>query len=139
MKTTNALFTSCLAASLLLFAAVAQDGEQSPTPAGPQADDKPVVVNPFAEGAESDGDRMIRLFHEVEERLNRSTDLLFDASKGDLSRIDQIKGSGIDDLGNKADRRAALASLLDASASEGDHILRAIDEILEIAAQNGGS
>lgn len=139
MRTTKTLFTSCLTISLLLVGAAAQGSEQAPAPKSPQGEDKPVVINPFADQPESDGERMIRLFHEVEQRLNRSTDLLFDASKGDLSQLQQVKSSGIDDLGQKGDSRAALAGLLDASRAEGDHILRAIDEILEIAAQNGGS
>jgi len=127
---------SGIAASLLLFQVQAQEIEQS--------DDKPVVINPFQEQPESDAARMTRLFQEVEQRMNRSTELLFSASKGDLSALDQVKNSGLDDLGQDADAnsdssRAALASLLDASQKEGAQILSAIDEILKIAAENGGT
>lgn len=127
---------SGIAASLLLIQVQAQEIEQS--------DDAPVVINPFQEQPESDAARMTRLFQEVEQRMNRSTEWLFSASKGDLSALDQIKSSGLDDLGQDEDAnsdssRAALSSLLNASKNEGAQILSAIDEILEIAAKNGGT
>jgi hypothetical protein len=125
-----------IAASLLVLPALAQESEQAPG-----ADDKPVVINPFAEQPESDAERMIRLFQEVEQRMNRSTQLLFDASKGDVGALDQVQGSNLEDLGQTANAnpRAAISSLLSATQKEGAQIMSAIDEILEIAARNGGT
>ncbi|MAE47273.1 MAG: hypothetical protein CMJ86_10330 [Planctomycetes bacterium] len=127
---------ACIAVSLLVLPAQAQDGDQAP-----KVDDKPVVINPFAEQSESDAERMIRLFQEVEQRMNRSTQLLFDASKGDVGALDQVKGSNLEELGRTANAnpRAAVSSLLTASQEEGAQIISAIDEILEIAARNGGT
>ena len=126
----------CIAVGLLILPVQAQEGEQAP-----KADDKPVVINPFAEQPESDAERMIRLFQEVEQRMNRSTQLLFDASKGDVSALDQVQASNLEDLGQTANAnpRAAVSSLLTASQEEGAQIISAIDEILEIAARNGGT
>lgn len=119
---------------LLLGVASAQDGPD------------PQELNPFGPSAQeaSPRDRMIELFHEVERRMGRSTQLLFDASKGDTSQLAEVGESGLDDLrqegeGSPAgDPRAALAGLLDASRGEGREVLRAIDEILEIAESQGG-
>jgi hypothetical protein len=67
--------------------------------------------------------------------------LLFDASKGDVGALDQVQGSNLEDLGQTANAnpRAAISSLLSASQKEGAQIISAIDEILEIAARNGGT
>ena len=97
--------------------------------------------SPFRrEESTSPQDQMIELFHEVERRMSRSTELLFDASKGDVSKLDDLEASGLEDLGQDQDSsaRAAVAGLLRASKGEGQEVLRAIDEILEIAQNQGG-
>ena len=82
-------------------------------------------------------------FQKVERGLEDMNVMLFEASKGDTSRLIKAKESGIDDLLRMAENRpqgdptAALAELLYASSAEGSRVLEGIDEILEIAAKNG--
>jgi hypothetical protein len=166
-----ALWTAGLAVALLHLAptARAQDapredqdpaaGEQGVAPAGDDSEDgaspapevdKPRIEipegfdpSPFRQDEQaSPQDQMIELFHEVERRMSRSTELLFDASKGDTSKLGELGAAGLDELGQDADSsasaRAAVAGLLRASKGEGQEVLRAIDEILEIAQNQGG-
>ena len=97
---------------------------------GQEADDEAPLVeipegfdpSPFRrEESTSPQDQMIELFHEVERRMSRSTELLFDASKGDVSKLDDLEASGLEDLGQDQDSsaRAAVAGLLRASKGEG--------------------
>lgn len=149
------LRTAGLALTLLVLApaALAQDAPKvEPEPAPEQApaqDDEPRIEipegfdpSPFRrEEASSPQDQMIELFHEVERRMSRSTELLFDASKGDTSKLSEVGAAGLEDLGQDgggASARAAVAGLLRASKGEGQEVLRAIDEILEIAQNQGG-
>jgi hypothetical protein len=107
--------------------------------------EEPVEINPFnrsAQQAVSPQQEMIELFHSVERRLNNATGLLFDASKGDVSKLEDLAASGIEELLRDAPKRptganAALASLLHASKSEGDNVLEDIDKIIELANQQG--
>lgn len=122
---------SLLVTSLpLVLPALAQDGPD------------PRELNPFqGEGAAAPRDRMIELFHEVERRMGAGTELLFDASKGDTSRLAQLGEAGLQDLmqeGQQAAARASLASVLEGSRGQGREVLRAIDEILELAQSQGG-
>ena len=148
------LLTASVPAALvhLAPAAQAQDAPPAPEEAPVQeqeADDEAPLVeipegfdpSPFRrEESTSPQDQMIELFHEVERRMSRSTELLFDASKGDVSKLDDLEASGLEDLGQDQDSsaRAAVAGLLRASKGEGQEVLRAIDEILEIAQNQGG-
>lgn len=150
------LRTAGLALTLLVLApgVLAQDAPKvEPVPAPEQApaqDDEPRIEipegfdpSPFRrEEASSPQDQMIELFHEVERRMSRSTELLFDASKGDTSKLSEVGAAGLEDLGQdggeSASARAAVAGLLRASKGEGQEVLRAIDEILEIAQNQGG-
>ena len=152
------LLTASVLAALvhLAPAAQAQDAPTAPEEAPEQqedpeqlADDEGPLVeipegfdpSPFRrEESTSPQDQMIELFHEVERRMSRSTELLFDASKGDVSKLDDLEASGLEDLGQDQDSsaRAAVAGLLRASKGEGQEVLRAIDEILEIAQNQGG-
>ena len=154
------LRTAGLALTLLVLApgVLAQDAPKvepvpPPVPAPEQApaqDDEPRIEipegfdpSPFRrEEASSPQDQMIELFHEVERRMSRSTELLFDASKGDTSKLSEVGAAGLEDLGQdggeSASARAAVAGLLRASKGEGQEVLRAIDEILEIAQNQGG-
>lgn len=111
--------------------------------AAPQDIEGDDEINPFAAPqAASPQAQMIELFHSVERRLDNATVLLFDASKGDTSKLEDLAASGIEELLRDAPKRptgsnAALASLLHASKSEGDNILKDIDKIIELANQQG--
>lgn len=148
------LLTASVLAALVHLAPAAQAQDAPPAPEeapqqGQEADDEAPLVeipegfdpSPFRrEESTSPQDQMIELFHEVERRMSRSTELLFDASKGDVSKLDDLEASGLEDLGQDQDSsaRAAVAGLLRASKGEGQEVLRAIDEILEIAQNQGG-
>lgn len=86
---------------------------------------------------------MIRLFQEVEGRMNKMGSLLFDASKGETEALGKVGASGMDEIPrNPGDSSGggggALADLLNASRSEGASVLEGIDQILEIAKNQGG-
>ena len=88
---------------------------------------------------------MIRLFQEVEGRMNNVGSLLFRASKGETEALNEISNPGIDELLKKGEPQAStsgagssLASMLQVASAEGDSILTGIDKILEIANEQGG-
>ena len=97
-------------------------------------------------GAQAQDDprkQMEEAFKKVELGLEQMNQLLIEASKGDTTRLQKAKNSGIDELLKLADKRpqgdatSALSELLYASGAEGQRVLDGIDQILEIAASNG--
>ncbi|MCC7011508.1 MAG: hypothetical protein IT454_03005 [Planctomycetes bacterium] len=88
----------------------------------PAQDVKP--TNPFHAPEDDPRARMTELFKKVESRLVEIDKLLYDAGTGSGS------ASGV--------RESGIAELMQRSRSRGDEVLQGIDEILEIANQQGG-
>lgn len=127
--------------------ATAQDAGQEPGEAKPK-DEKVDLgeFNPFSKQPPAEAspqEEMIRLFQEVEGRMGTMGSLLFDASKGETEALAKVGASGLDKIPqNPQDGSSggggALADLLNASRSEGASVLEGIDQILEIAQNQGG-
>ena len=88
-------------------------------------------------------EEMINLFRDVEERMADIGSLLLDASAGDTTRLEDLQGSGMEDLLKDEEgtpqSTGGIADLLNASQRSGQQVLNDIDRILQIAAQNGGT
>ncbi|MFT4541806.1 MAG: hypothetical protein ACI841_000856 [Planctomycetota bacterium] len=98
-------------------------------------------------------DELTKLFAEVELRLGRIDQLLTDASAGETSKLAEVGESGIEDLLDSAqdssssssssssspsseqNSQAGLGGMLQRSASEGQEVLRGIDQIIEVASR----
>lgn len=124
----------------LALALTAPLAAQEPEGLGPEE------LNPFAPTEASDPQQeMIRLFQQVETNMDQMGGLLLDASKGDVSKLTDLAASGIEDLLQNAPRRpqgsasSALSELLHATEAQGGSVLKDIDRILEIAAEQGGT
>lgn len=107
-------------------------------------------LNPFRRGGAGGADpqaEMRELFLKVDKRLNRVTELLFEASAGDMSSAGEIGSAGIDELIREAESQAGgarsdIAKLLEASRAQSEAASGEIGRILEIAQQQssgGGS
>jgi len=119
-------------------------------------------LNPFAE--QDPQQEMRRLFKEVELRIDRMQSLLLSASAGETDALAELSESGMDDLfreqegspssgstgpsgesttsasgGSGSGGGGSVAELLKNSRSHGGQVVKDIDRILEIAAQNGGT
>ncbi len=103
--------------------------------------------NPFSKEPAAEASpqqEMIRLFQEVEGRMNKMGSLLFDASKGETEALAKVGASGMDEIPrdpqdqSQSNGGGALADLLNASRSEGASVLEGIDQILKIAKEQGG-
>ena len=117
-------------------------------------------LNPFAE--QDPQQEMRRLFKEVELRIDRMQTLLLSASAGETDALAELSESGMDDLFREQEGTPSSAStgssgesttsasggsgsggsvaeLLKNSRSHGGQVVKDIDRILEIAAQNGGT
>ena len=117
-------------------------------------------LNPFAE--QDPQQEMRRLFKEVELRIDRMQSLLLSASAGETDALAELSESGMDDLfreqegtpssgstGSSGESTTSasggsgsggsVAELLKSSRSHGGQVVKDIDRILEIAAQNGGT
>ena len=116
----------------------------------PEEDSKLDDLNPFRRGGPGGADpeaEMRELFLKVDKRLNRVTELLFEASAGDMSSAGEIGSAGIDELIREAESQASgarsdIARLLEASRSQSEAAIGEIGRILEIAEQQssgGGS
>lgn len=112
----------------------------------PKRDDSKIdELNPFRQGGGADPQQEMReLFLKVDKRLNRVTELLFEASAGDTSRADDIGSAGIDELIREAESQAGgarsdIARLLEASRAQSEAASGEIGRILEIAEQNQSS
>ncbi len=100
-------------------------------------------LNPFTQpgGGGNGQDEMAELFIKVDKRLQRVSELLFEASTGDASRADEIGSSGIDELIRAAESAsgagsAGIAQLLEATKLQSQQAGTEIERILEIAAEN---
>ena len=87
---------------------------------------------------------IVQLFLKVDKRLNRVTELLFEASAGDMSSAGEIGSAGIDELIREAESQAGgarsdIAKLLEASRSQSEAASGEIGRILEIAQQQSSS
>ena len=109
----------------------------------PEEDSKLDDLNPFRRGGPGGADpeaEMRELFLKVDKRLNRVTELLFEASAGDMSSAGEIGSAGIDELIREAESQASgarsdIARLLEASRSQSEAASGEIGRILEIAEQ----
>lgn len=116
-------FAAALTLSLGLWASPATAQEAAPPITGPP--------DPRAE--------LEALFAKVEKRLARMSQLLGEASAGDTSALGKLGGAGIDELIRDAERpvgdssSAGIASLLEATQSQGQRLVEEIDRVLEIA------
>ncbi len=125
----------------------AQEGEvQETTPPGPEKDETDLRgLNPFAPPGGAGGpEDLEQLFLKVEKRLQRVTDLLYEASSGDVSGADNIGSAGIDELIREAEQGAAgassgMARILGATRSQSEATLDDIQKILEMAEQQSSS
>jgi len=123
--------------------------DAGPVDAGPQEGDEDETdlrsLNPFAPNGGPGGPENIeQLFLRVEKRLQRVTDLLYEASSGDVSGAEEIGSAGIDDLIREAERGAAgassgMARLLGATRGQSEATLDDIQRILEMAEQQNSS
>lgn len=101
-------------------------------------------INPLTTPASDPQSEMIRLFQEVEGRMNKMGDLLLSASKGETNALQELQTPGIDELLKQAPQRpdangsGALADMLNATSSQGESALAGIDQILKIANEQGG-
>ncbi len=137
---------TCAALALLtpLAAAIApqegQDGQEPGERPRPRVQELDPLLAPAPAQSE-----LVKLFYDVERRLNSIGGLLLDASAGDTSRLSEIGESGIGRLLEEAPSNPSaspsggIASLLRSSRSQGDRAIEGIDRILEIASQQGGS
>lgn len=116
--------------------------------AGKPGDDSELdELNPFRPGGAGGADpqaEMRELFLKVDKRLNRVTELLFEASAGDMSSAGEIGSAGIDELIREAESQAGgarsdIAKLLEASRSQSEAASGEIGRILEIAQQQSSS
>ena len=105
-------------------------------------------LDPFGGGGPAGGapgeDEMKELFIKVDKRLQRVTELLFEASTGDGSRSSEVGAAGIDELIREAENASGasasgIAQILEATRSQSEAAKSEIDRILEIAAQNASS
>ncbi|MEM9382370.1 MAG: hypothetical protein AAGB93_20625 [Planctomycetota bacterium] len=161
MRTTTNRTTALALTGALLFAsaALSQEGE----PPTPKQEEAPVKGKEPAKDEEKDEEVDIRdlnpftppggsgpsgatelkdLFLQVEKRLNRVTELLYEASSGDVSEADGIGGAGIDELIREAESGAAgaqsgIARMLEATRGQSQATLDDIARILELAEQSG--
>lgn len=111
-----ALASACLTLGLSAQAQTIEGQDTAPEP----QERPPIEIGPSAQ------DEMSELFRAVEMRLQQIDELLTDAGAGDLSALDEVGESGIDDLLNN-------------SMDNSRQVIEDIDRILEIAAQNGGT
>ncbi len=118
-------------------------GAPPPTPEQDETDLR--GMNPFAPPGGAGGPEDIeQLFLKVEKRLQRVTDLLYEASSGDVSGADDIGSAGIDELIREAEQGAAgassgMARILGATRSQSEATLDDIQTILEMAEQQSSS
>ena len=114
-------------------------------PMGPAQDPKPIQprLRDEVQAERSPQEEMLKLFHAVERRMQDMGSYLLDASAGDTSRLGEMQESGLGDLiaAGRPQRLSAggIADLLSATRGEGGRVLRDIDRILEIAAEQGGT
>jgi hypothetical protein len=112
---------------------------------GPGQDPKPIQprLRDVVQAERSPQEEMLKLFHAVERRMQDMGSYLLDASAGDTSRLGKMQESGLGDLiaAGRPQRLSAggIADLLSATRGEGGRVLRDIDRILEIAAEQGGT
>lgn len=83
-------------------------------------------------------DEIQELFSKVELRLERVTELLFQASSGHTGAATQVGAAGIDELIQGAESQASsarsdIAKLLEATQRQGDAVMLEIDRMIEIA------
>ncbi|MEZ6013952.1 MAG: hypothetical protein R3F49_02455 [Planctomycetota bacterium] len=104
-----------------------------------RAQERPVLTPP---GAGSDPQaEMLELFKKVEKRLNRMSELLGQASAGDIDALQKVGSAGIDELIRNAEAAPAastpqgLGGLIAATQSHGREVVKEIDEVLELARQ----
>lgn len=95
-------------------------------------------------GAGGGEEEMKELFIKVDKRLQRVSELLFEASTGDNSRSSEIGAAGIDELIRDAESASGagatgIAQILEATRSQSEAAQTEIDRILEIAAQSSPS
>lgn len=102
--------------------------------------------DPFGGGAGGGNPQqeMQELFLKVEKRLQRVTELLFEASSGNTDAANDVGAAGIDELIRDAESQATaaqsdIAKILEASRAQGTAASSEIDRILELAAENAGS
>ena len=136
MTRTRSIIAAALTGALALPLS-AQDEKPAKPPIRPQLED----VMP---GAGSDPRReMVELFQSIETRLREMGAFLQDAAAGDTTRLADVEASGIDELLDLAQpgrqSSGGVADLLAASRGHGGEVLKEIDRILEIAAENGGT
>lgn len=103
-------------------------------------------LNPFTPpgGGAGGAEELEELFLTVEKRLQRVTDLLYEASSGDTSGADGIGGAGIDELIREAESgassaRSDMARMLEATRGQSEATLDDIQRILELAQQQQSS
>lgn len=87
---------------------------------------------------ESSQDEIQELFSKVELRLERVTELLFQASSSHTGPATQVGAAGIDELIQGAESqvssaRSDIAKLLEATQRQGDAVMLEIDRMIEIA------
>ena len=96
------------------------------------AQDPPIVIDEQEEPPliemprQSPRDEMTELFVRVERRLREIDDLLNDAAAGETSALKDVGEAGIDDL-------------IQGSMTRCREVVKDIEKILEIAANNGGT
>ena len=162
-----------LAAALVLSSStLAQEGDGAPPKPGaqetPKQEEAPVKeedppkkpveeqekdetdlrdLNPFPPpggSGPSSADELKDLFVQVEKRLNRVTELLYEASSGDMKGADGIGGDGIDALIREAESGAAgaqsgIARMLEATRGPSQATLDDIAKLLALAEQQQSS
>lgn len=124
-----------------------QEGEpQETAPPAPEQDETDLRgLNPFAPPVGAGGpEDLEQLFLKVEKRLQRVTDLLYEASSGDVSGAEDIGSAGIDELIREAEQGVAgassgMARILGATRSQSEATLDDIQRILEMAEQQSSS
>lgn len=147
MKRVMDLSMRGLAALILASAAAPAFAQQPPKPepeAPEQEEEKIDELDPFGRGQRQPSpgqEEMEELFLKVDKRLQRITELLFEASSGDGSGAGEIGSAGIDELIRQAEAAASgaqsdIEKLLEASQRQSEAAAVEIDRILEIAAQN---
>ena len=120
--------------------------ESEPVSPSPEQDETDLRgLNPFAPPGGAGGpENMEQLFLKVEKRLQRVTDLLYEASSGDVSGAEDIGSAGIDELIREAEQGAAgassgMARILGATRSQSEATLDDIQTILEMAEQQSSN
>jgi hypothetical protein len=126
-------FLAALLASLLAGVGLAQDSGQPPKPVEPpvkphvepeEEPDMPEIQIPGLNSPDDPQQEMIRLFHEVERKLESIDIELFDASAG---RIPVPEG-----------KESGMERLLRSNGTKSDEAVAGIERILELAQQMGG-